>query len=347
MEPLNERKLRILQAIIDDYILTAMPVGSRTIARKTMEWSSATIRNEMSDLEEMGYLDQPHTSAGRIPSDKAYRLYVNHLLGLSKLNQSETDTLREFLKRRSGEMDMVIQQTARLLSDLTQYVSVVLKPQFHHVRIRHFQLVSVAPGAALVVLVTDAGLIKDTIIRVPEGIDDMQLYAMSRYLNERLAGRTIESAITSFREEAGQQLSDNQRFLEQVLFTVERDIAPKERKDIVLEGTSNLLSHPEYADINKARHFLQMLEDKDMVYRMLSRAAHMDISITIGQENEFEEMKDASIVTATYRVGEQTLGSIGVVGPTRMDYARVIALLGHMGVALSETLTNLGDVRTD
>lgn len=341
MEKLNERKLRILQTIIDDYILTAMPVGSRTIARKTQEWSSATIRNEMSDLEEMGYLDQPHTSSGRIPSDKAYRLYVNRLLSLAQLNRGETDRLRSFLQKRTGEMDMVIQQTARLLSDLTQYASIVLKPQMKNVCIRHFQLVSVAPGAALVVLVTDAGLVKDTVIRVPEGMSDEQLFLMSSHLNSRLIGRTLEGALETFNRDASQELSDSRVFFEQVLGAVERSLASQENLGVVLEGTTNLLAHPEYADINKARNFLQLLEDKDKIFQLMSRPSRLELSIAIGQENELEEMKDASVVTATYRIGGHTLGTIGLVGPRRMDYAHVIGLLGHMGVALSETLTSI------
>lgn len=341
MEELNERKLRILQTIIDDYILTAMPVGSRTIARKTNEWSSATIRNEMSDLEEMGYLDQPHTSAGRIPSDKAYRLYVNKLLALSQLNRGETDRLRSFLQKRTGEMDMVIQQTARLLSDLTQYASIVLKPQLSNVRIRHFQLVGVAPGAALVVMVTDAGLIKDTVIRIPEGMSDEQLFAMSSHLNSRLSGQTISGAMETFNREASRELSENRVFFEQVLAAVGGNLTPQEHKGVVLEGATNLLAHPEYADINKARNFLQLLEDKDKVYQLLARPSSLELSISIGHENELEEMKDASVVTATYRIGGHTLGSIGLVGPRRMNYSQVIGLLGHMGAALSETLTSI------
>lgn len=341
MEKLNERKLRILQAIIDDYILTAMPVGSRTIARKTQEWSSATIRNEMSDLEEMGYLDQPHTSAGRIPSDKAYRLYVNRLLALAQLNRDETDRLRSFLQKRTGEMDMVIQQTARVLSDLTQYASIALKPQMKNVSIRHFQLVSVAPGAALVVLVTDAGLIKDNIIRVPDGVSDEQLFLMSKRLNQRLIGQTLDGALESFNRDVSKELTENRLFFEHVLSAVERSMIPQDDKGVVLEGTTNLLSHPEYADVNKARNFLQLLEDKDKIYQLMARPSSLELSISIGHENELEEMKDASVVTATYRIGGQTLGTIGLVGPRRMDYAHVIGLLGHMGVALSETLTSI------
>ena len=193
---LDERKYLILQAIIDDYISTAMPVGSRTISRKSgVSCSPATIRNEMSDLEELGYLDQPHTSAGRVPSNKAYRLYVDHLLKAAKLSSDERERIQDHLTSRSKQVESVIRNAAEVLSDATKYTSVIVAPKLGSLRIRHVQLVPVADRTALMVIVTNAGIVKDAVIRVPEGLDADDLYSISRVLTLGLADTPLEAAL--------------------------------------------------------------------------------------------------------------------------------------------------------
>ena len=191
---LDERKFLILQAIIDDYITTAMPVGSRTISRKSgVGFSPATIRNEMSDLEELGYLDQPHTSAGRVPSVKAYRLYVDHLMKEARLTNDEREQMHEHLNQRSAQVESVIRSAANVLSDATHYTSVIVAPKLGTLRIKHVQLVPVAEKTALMIIVTNAGIVKDAVIRIPEGLDADHLYAISRMLTQKLADKPLEA----------------------------------------------------------------------------------------------------------------------------------------------------------
>ena len=190
---LNERKFLILQAIIDDYITTAMPVGSRTISRKSgVGFSPATIRNEMSDLEELGYLDQPHTSAGRIPSQKAYRLYVDQLLRVARLSNEERDRMSEHLSARTSQIEAVIKRAANVMSDATKYTSVIVTPRMNTLRIRNVQLVPVADNVALLVIVTSAGIVKDAILNIPEKLSSDDLYAISKMLTEQLADQPLE-----------------------------------------------------------------------------------------------------------------------------------------------------------
>lgn len=339
---LGERKLLILQAIIDDYITTAVPVGSRTISKKySMGLSSATIRNEMSDLEDLGYLDQPHTSAGRIPSDKAYRLYVDQMMKVAKLTQPETNRMKLYVDRRISEVEEVMQQTAKVLSELTNYTSIVLAPQFNKVKIEHVQLVPINPGIALVVIVTDSGILKDSMIRVPEAISSDQLHQISKMLTEKIKDHTLDDIDLFLENDIQNDIFLHREFFKSVIGALSRSIRFSDEKDIILGGTANMFNYPEYNDIEKAKAFLSLLEDKGILHQLLSKSDNFKVCITIGSENEYGKIKDFSIVTATYRMGTHTFGSIGVIGPTRMKYSNVVAILDHMRMRLSEMLTKL------
>ncbi len=336
---LDDRKYLILQAIIDDYITTAMPVGSRTISRKSgVGYSPATIRNEMSDLEELGYLDQPHTSAGRVPSNKAYRLYVDHLLKTVKLTSDERERIHEHLMDKSKRVEGVIRSAADVLSDATKYTSVIVAPKLGTLRIKHVQLVPVAEKTALIIIVTSAGIVKDAVIRVPEGLDADDLYSISRMLTQRLADKPLEAVRQTFAELL-REASDNRKLLGEALQVIEQKLESEDQSDIVIGGSSNLLGYPEYADVNKARSFLAVLESKDTIRKVLSRDGGMEITIRIGPENQVPALNDCSIVTASYRVGDHSNGTLGIIGPTRMNYNRVISVLDFMGRALSDLLS--------
>ena len=234
--PLNDRKFLILQAIIDDYITTAMPVGSRTISRKSgVGFSPATIRNEMSDLEELGYLDQPHTSAGRIPSVKAYRLYVDHLLKTARLSSDEREKMHEHLQRRSDQVEGVIRSAANVLSDATHYTSVIVAPKLGTLRIKHVQLVPVADRTALMIIVTNLGIVKDTVIHIPDGLDADHLYAISRMLTEKLAGKPLEAVRQSF-SELLRDAEINRRLLGEALNVIEQKLESEDSSDVVIGG---------------------------------------------------------------------------------------------------------------
>ncbi len=343
---MDERKYRILQAIIDDYILTAVPVGSRTISKKyDMGLSSATIRNEMSDLEELGYLDQPHVSAGRIPSAKAYRLYVDQLLETGRLRADTEPAVKGHFLGRMRQMEDVIDHAAQVLSSLTNYTAVVLPPQGSQPKIRNIQLVSVADNAALAVIVTDAGVVRDAVIHVSEELDQDALYSVSRTLTGELAGKTLPEAMERIPEIIGRMQEQRELLsgLNDVMHTQQETYHPH----VAIGGTSNMLSYPEYSDMEKARGFLSLMETRDRLADIISQKGEMAFTVRIGPETGVPEMADCSIVTATYTTGTGQQGTIGVIGPTRMQYSRVIGIMNNIGKQLSELFGDDGPKRLE
>jgi len=339
---LDSRKLQILQAIINDYIITAEPVGSRTLAKKyNLGVSSATIRNEMSDLEEMGFLEQPHTSAGRVPSDKAYRLYVDKLMKLKTINDLEAEHIKETYKTRLLQIEEVIFQTAKILSDITHYTSIAMAPQLDKVAIKHIQLVPVDKGFALLVVVTNSVILKDTLISIPEDISSEDLFKISNFLNEQFRGKTLDQFNVKELSNIRAEFLQNRRFLLNLVDILTQKLRQSEKRDVYLEGTTNIFEFPEYQDIVRAKSFLNLMEEKDLLYEILSNTTNLGVSVTIGTENEYEDLQDCSIVTATYSLGDRILGTIGIIGPTRMEYSKTVSVMDYMGKALSRYLTRL------
>ena len=335
VHPMDARKERILRAIIDDYIETAMPVGSRTISRKyETSLSSATIRNEMSDLEELGYLAQPHVSAGRVPSAKAYRLYVDELLGSAPL---PLDTAaRAYFSQRVRQMEDVDTRAAQAISEITRYTAVVMMPKQLDLRVSTLQLVPMPRGAALLVIVTDTGAIRDTVIHVSANLDGDALYAISRMLTERLAGKTLREVQDMLGAYSRQMGGDAQ-----VLSGIAELAAQMEKQSahdtVTVSGSHNILNYPEYSDVEKARSFLSVLEEREKLMALLPEG-DARYSVRIGPETGMPEMADCSVVTASYQVGADHHGFISVIGPTRMPYGRVLSALGAIGGALSDLL---------
>jgi heat-inducible transcriptional repressor len=337
---LDARKLGILKAIIDEYILSASPVGSRAISKlEGFSLSSATIRNEMADLEELGYLEQPHTSAGRIPSDKAYRLYVDQMMQKAALSDDEIKIIRAHMGSKIDEVESVMKQTAQALSMVTHYTAMVLSPMLAGNRLRHIQLVPLREGRALVVIVTSAGFSQDAVIRVPDDMDSIELERISRMLTDRFCDCRMDHIGELMMREMSSDLGERRAFLSGICEAIDRKIEP-EPTSVQLSGAINMLHFPEYSDVNKAKTFLAAVEGRSMLYDLLKRASKLEFSITIGNENEDESFKDCSIVTATYRVGDEPMGSFGIIGPTRMNYGKVISVLEFMRRSLSEILTN-------
>ena len=337
---MDERKFLILQAIIDDYITTAVPVGSRTISRKSgVGYSPATIRNEMSDLEELGYLDQPHTSAGRVPSYKAYRLYVDQLINVAKLPAEERERMNTYLSNRTDQVETLIRRAAAVISDATRYTSVIVSPQLSTLRIRNLQMVPVSDTLALLVIVTNAGIVKDTVIRVPDGISPDVLYELSRMLTEQQADKPIE-AVRQLFAELIKDMGEHRRLLAEAMQVIEDKMSRTDYSDVVIGGGANMLSYPEYQDVGKAQNFLSVLESRDKLKQALATGNGMEVTIKIGPENDVPELSDCSILTATYQAGGQSKGTLGIIGPTRMNYSRAISVLRYMGMALSELLSD-------
>ena len=337
---LSDRKLAILKAVIDDYIMTGLPIGSRTISKKHgIELSSATIRNEMADLEELGFLVQPHTSAGRIPSHKAYRYYVDRLMKVVKLNPVEAENIKRYFQDRMSEVNEVLEKAAQALSDTTHHISMVLKPQLKQSIIKRIQFVKITERKAILLVVTDAGLVTDTVIVVPEGMSSDYMEMISRLLTEKLSQKTLEDAESDLRRSLEENLRLNKEFVDDLVTAIENSVEPQGEKGIVLGGTQNIIEYPDFMSIEKAKSFISVLQTKEMLYDMMKKATRLEFSVTIGQENEVKELQDLSVVTATYKVGGKSLGSFGVIGPTRMDYSRVISILGFVSQSLNSILS--------
>ena len=335
---MDARKFRILQAIIDDYILTAIPVGSRTISKKyEMGLSSATIRNEMSDLEELGYLDQPHVSAGRIPSAKAYRLYVDQLLKNGAIRTGDAADVRAYFTNRAQQMEDVISRAAQVLSGLTHYTSLVMSPKGAELRIRTLQLVPVSSQSALLVIVTDGGIMRDSIIRVGSDMDADALYSVSRTLTERLSGHTLSEALALIKETERDMRAERQ-VLSGVAEFLDAVDSEGGKAKLTLGGASNILNFPEYSDVEKAKCFLSVLETKEKLLKLMENHGEMAFTVRIGPETGIPELEDCPLVTATYRLSDNTHGTIGVIGPTRMQYGRVLSVLSAMGKQLTDLL---------
>ncbi len=314
----NDRKKRILQVIVEDFILTNTPVGSRTISKSSgLGVSSATIRNEMADLEEMGYLIQPHVSAGRVPSDKAYRLYVDALL-TPGLREDERESVRRYFTSRVHDMEDVISLCAQTLSDLTHYTALVLTPRQSDLRVSSLHLVSVARGSALLIVVTDSGVIRDK-------LDSDGLYAISKMLTERLRGLSLRQMREMLYGFAAHSDADA-RVLSGIAELAGQMEKQTETDRVMVGGAHNILYYPEYADVCRARAFMDALQNRDALITLM-RPPQSPVSVRIGGETGIPELSDCSVITAPYRVGRGHMGTIGVVGPMRMNYARVMDTL--------------------
>jgi len=325
---IDERKLAILQAIINDYISTAQPVGSRTIAKKyKLGISSATIRNEMSDLEEMGLLEQPHTSAGRIPSDKGYRLYVDHIMKIKRLLPYEEETIKEELRDKIDEVENFIRKTSKIISQLTKYTSLVMSPQLDACRLRHVHFVPVDSNSLVAVIVTDTGVVKNITMKTTDKVTPDYLESLTRVMNEEFQGVTVEELSRGVVSEEYKRLVYRYHLLDTLIPLLLDSLEGKMCGTVYADGVSNIFNFPEYTDITRAKNFLALMEEKEELLKMINTKRDKGIHISIGSELESKSIKDCSLVTTTYRVGERVIGKIGIIGPTRMEYARVVGAL--------------------
>lgn len=335
---MDERKNRVLQAIISDYVATAEPVGSRTIARKyRLGVSPATIRNEMADLEELGYIEQPHTSAGRVPSDRGYRYYVDCLMEVQQLEPAEQEKIRHAFERRVREVESLARETARLLSETTHLTSVIEGPQLGRAAFKEIHLVPMSRDRALLVYMTDTGFVENTLVDLPVEITMLELQRVGALLSEHLRGISVEQLNRGTLQELHRELRRYGSLLEQALEFLQASMQPGERQRIWLSGATNLLSQPEFRDVDKARLLLGVLEQEPVVSDALAGAGEQ-VAVQIGEEIKIREMQDCSIITATYRAGDKVIGRIGVIGPKRMDYGKVIGLVNQITERMSETL---------
>ncbi|HHY36351.1 MAG TPA: heat-inducible transcription repressor HrcA [Firmicutes bacterium] len=339
IEMLSERKRAILKAIVSDYIQRAEPVGSRTLARRyNLGISPATIRNEMADLDEMGYLEQPHTSAGRIPSYKGYRYYVDSLMEAEKLSPADEERLSRILQQRLSKIDAVFNEATRVLSEVSQYVSLIMTPIFGQQVFQQLRLVPLDSQFVVVLMVTDTGLVQNRVMEIPSGISAAELDQIADVFTKHLKGMPLENLNSTFLQELYSVFSRRNKALQVFLADLIAGFPYGEGEKVYLGGTTNILRQPEFHDVEKVRSLLQVLEEKDHLCRLLLDMASEDIAIKIGEENRCLQMKDCSIVAASYEINGRRMGTIGVLGPTRMDYARVVSVVEYMQKLLSKTL---------
>ncbi|KKI88555.1 HrcA family transcriptional regulator [Bacillus sp. SA1-12] len=338
---LTDRQLLILQVIIDDFIHSAQPVGSRTLAKKSdITFSSATIRNDMADLEDLGFIEKTHSSSGRVPSEKGYRYYVDHLLSPQRLTKTEVGQIKSIYAEKIFELEKVVQKSAQILSELTNYTSIVLGPKVTENRLKRIQIVPINKDAAVAIIVTNTGHVENRTITFPESIDPSDIEKMVNILNERLAGVPIVELQDSIFKEVAMVLKDHIQNYDMLLKVMSGTLKLNENEKIYFGGKTNMLSQPEFADVGRIKSLLTMIEQEKELYGLL-QTNHSGITIKIGKENDNIAMENCSLITATYSLGEKQLGTIAVLGPTRMEYSRVVSLVNRMTRDLSKTLTNL------
>ncbi len=341
---LNDRKIQILQAIINNYIETAEPVGSRTIAKKyNLGISSATIRNEMSDLEEMGFILQPHASSGRIPSDMGYRLYVDHLMQKKELGEEEQRYLQSIISRDISQIDFLMEETAKALSVLTNYTTIISEPKGQRTRMKQIRLIPLDSVSVLLVIATEGNFIKNHVIKMGCVPTEEKIFDIGFCLNRLLQGCALREIDTLLVARMQEELWEYRELLPPILKAIETTMRSAEKVQLHMSGTKNILAFPEFADIQKAKSLFQALEEKDVLVTLLEESKNNDLQVLIGSENTVQSMQDCSVITETYKMGDNTRGTIGIVGPTRMDYSQVISVLNGMVQNIEKVLKNLSD----
>lgn len=335
---LDERKLKILQAIIRNYLETGEPVGSRTISKYTdLNLSSATIRNEMSDLEELGYIIQPHTSAGRIPSDKGYRLYVDTMME-DKIQ--EIEEMKEVLNQKTDKIENLLQSVAKLLAANTNYATVVTTPQYKNKKLKFIQLTEVDEKQILVIIVLEGNTVKNKIISVNEVIDKEKMLKLNILLNTCLAGLDLTeinlTLISNMKEQSGVAVTVVNDILEALVQAIQEN----DDFEVYTSGATNILKYPELSGTEKATALLSTIEEKKQLTHLitenLGNEENKGIQVYIGGETPIQSMKDCSVVTATYEIEEGVTGAIGILGPKRMDYDKVVSTLKTLMEQLDE-----------
>ncbi len=336
---LNERKLNILKAIVKDYIDTAEAVGSRTLSKKyELGVSAATIRNEMADLEELGYLIQPHTSSGRIPSEKGYKLYVESLMNECELNDIEKHLIEESITSNMNYMQDLIHETSKLISRLTNYTTIaVTKNALNPQLIKHVQLVGLNEKSVVLIVVTEKGEIKNTTLSTNINIDQSKLNLISDNLTKKLVGKSITEIDEEFLNYIKYEITENSLFIDKLIDALNFEFEENETA-MSLSGATNIFNFPEFSDVVRAKTFLTMLEEKENISNMLKSKGIQkeDLNIIIGSDNKCEVAQDCSVITATYNIDKNVVGKISLIGPTRMDYAKVYSILNYMGLLLNK-----------
>lgn len=340
---LDERKSKILQIIVEDYIETAEPVGSRSVARNhTLGISPATIRNEMSDLELMGYLVQPHTSAGRIPSAKGYRLYVDSLKEPGNLEPNDMVLINRWFKERIRNIDDIFRETAKILSRMTQNVSLVLANKESTAKFMYMKFLPLNDKQAIMCLVTDDGAMGNGLMTIPPGMDYKELDYLAGKMSNMLSGMALSEIDGTMMKKVYEEVCHNDAVLTSVKNTIFGIASQNSQQKVFTGGTGQLLNQPEFQDVERVRELLGILEEEAVLKDLLSAGKESGLRVTIGSENKFTGIKDCSMVQATYRLNGEIVGTMAALGPTRMEYRKVISVMSYLHRYL-ETILRQGN----
>lgn len=332
---LDNRKKRILQAIVDEYINTAEPVSSNAIVKRYgLNISSATVRNDMAELEKIGYLDKPHTSAGRVPSAKGYRFYVDELIKDDDISIEEIEYIQSKLQTKVNAIEDLTKIATDTLSEITHYTSVSVGAKAKSQQIEEIKFILLGNRMLMGVILTDSGIIKETIIKFNENITQEQVETLNILFNNKLKGQPLEIIDKPLEEYIFSEMNDSINVIKPILKEMKRAI--NEEKDFYLEGANRVFDLPEFKSLEVAKNFLHILDTKELVLDVLDNGFAKDINIYIGDENQNEELKDFSIVTFNHCIANKPVGTIGIIGPTRMNYSKVISVMKYINKKLNE-----------
>ncbi len=344
MVELSQRDKKILKAVVVDYIKSGEPVGSRTVSKKYMtNLSSATIRNVMADLEDLGYLYQPHTSAGRVPTEKGLRFYLESLMEIEKLGKRERDAIRRAYLDLTGGVEEILKKTSQVLSNLCSQAAVVLWPRLTATKFKRIEFVRLYRNHVLTILVAESGIVHHRLVTYDEDIAQEELDKLSNYLNDILKDMTLGEVKNRILEEMKEEKALFDQIYNRAMQIMKKALQEKaEEAELYIEGQANLLDNPEFADIERLKRILRAFEDKSRLLKLLDMTlgSSEGVQIILGPETETQELNEISLVSSTYRKGEVVLGVVGVIGPIRMDYPKIVPIVDYTAQVLSELMEN-------
>lgn len=331
---LDDRKKKVLQAIVEEYINTAEPVSSNALTNNYgLNYSSATIRNEMADLEKKGYLDKTHTSSGRIPSEKGYRYYVDELMKDDDISLEEIKYISSKLETKVNEIEELTKIAANTISEVTHYTTLSIGPKNDEQIIEEIKFVPLGQRMIMAVILTESGLVKETIIKFDEDISEKQVGTLSYMFNNKLKGEPISKIDRPLEKYLVDEMKYSVNLIKPIIEQMKKVV---EEEKVHLEGAKQLFELPEFNSLEVAKNFVNILDEKELMADMLNTGITKDINVYIGEENEKDELKDFSIVTFKHRIGNKDLGTIGIIGPKRMDYAKVISVMKYISKKLND-----------
>ena len=340
---LDERKKRILEAVIEEYNATAEPVGSSKIANDyNLGFSPATIRNDMAALEELGYLDKPHTSAGRVPSSKGYRLYVDMIMKEKTLTEKEKEIIDNTLKEDVLKFDLLMKEASNVLSRLTNYASLAAGPKIEDCSVEEIKLVKIGQDRLMIVILADNGLIKESVVRYDGTLPEENIEIFNNFLNYKFKGMNFKDVYENINTHIENELYNISNTVIPLVMELNNLLAEK-NSDIYLDGTRNMLNLPELKKENTLKNFLNIIETQDAIKELIKTGYDGNINVYIGQETAFDDLKDFTIITYKQSLNEKEVGTIGIIGPKRMDYKKVIPVIKYIGDSIQEKIKQGGE----